>query len=1292
MYDFFEVCVKNNKGKFIVYPDFLTDVKSKDLMIRGNDFYAVWLDDKEIWSTNIQDVCDIVDKELYKKADELKKTYDEIQIEVILLKKFNSKKWVEFRQYCKSLPDNYHPLNRSIIFSNTNTKKSDYISKRLDYPLEQIETPAYEEIISTLYSEEERRKIEWAIGAVISGDSKSIQKFMVFYGPPGTGKSTILNIIQMLFPDYYVPFDSKKLTSKDSFVLQMFRSNPLIAIDHDGSLAKVETNTRLNSMVSHEYMEVEEKFKSPYSSRFDTFLFIGTNEPVKVTDAKSGIIRRLIDIYPTGNKIEFNHYNELMDQIKFELGGIAYHCLEVYTSLGSSYYNNYISTEMIGETNDFFNFIEDNYEFFAIENPNGVSLTSAWNRYKDYCEEARVPYPFSKRLFKIELKNYFDEFKERYDSNNRNMYLGFKKDKFKYVPLISPEDIPKKESWLKFNKSKSLFDDIFKDCPAQLCNESGTPLTKWSECTTVLKDISSGDLHYVKVPKNLIVIDFDIKDEEGNKSYELNYQAASRWPQTYAELSKSGAGIHLHYIYDGDVEMLSRLYDEDIEIKVFKGNSSLRRMLTKCNDISIAHINSGLPLKEEKKVVTESIIKDEKHLRAKIIKALRKEVHPATKPNMDYICMVLDEAYKSGMKYDVTDMAPDIQLFALNSTHQADYCLNLINKMHFASDEASTSINGKDDMPIIFYDVEIFPNVFILCWKKINSDNVIKMINPSPDDINSLIKYRLVGFNNRRYDNHILYARLMGYNNEQLYNLSQRIIAGDKNAFFGEAYSLSYTDIYDFLNSGNKMSLKKWEIKLGIHHQESSYPWDQPLAEEHWEEVAGYCTNDVKATEAVWFANQEDWMAREILADLSGLSVNDTTNQHTTKIIVGNAKKPQEEYIYTDLSTIFPGYEFSPYGIDKTKYNDGTKIVSGKSLYLGEDPGEGGYVYSEPGSYTNVALLDIASMHPHSLIRLNMFGDKYTAKFKELVDIRILIKHGEFEKVKQMMDGKLAKYLDDPKQAKKLANALKTAINSVYGLTSARFENKLKDPRNIDNIVAKYGALFMINLKHEVQKRGFTVAHIKTDSIKIPNATPEIIQFVMDYGKEYGYSFEHEATYEKMCLVNESVYIAKYDSEEHDFELSTGEKIKTSWTATGAQFAVPYVFKTLFTNTKINFKDVCETKSTTTSLYLDLNECLGPDEHLYKFVGRVGSFVPVKPGNGGGILLYLKGEQLVSVTGTKKKGKVSKDEEPCYRWLEAESVDDKKYTDILDERYYRGLVDDAIETISKFDDFEWFSS
>ena len=50
------------------------------------------------------------------------------------------------------------------------------------------------------------------------------------------------------------------------------------------------------------------------------------------------------------------------------------------------------------------------------------------------------------------------------------------------------------------------------------------------------------------------------------------------------------------------------------------------------------------------------------------------------------------------------------------------------------------------------------------------------MINPSPAEVEGLMKYRLVGFNCRKYDNHILYAAMMGYNNKKLYQLSKDII------------------------------------------------------------------------------------------------------------------------------------------------------------------------------------------------------------------------------------------------------------------------------------------------------------------------------------------------------------------------------------------------------------------------------------------------------------------------------------------------------------------------------------
>lgn len=1282
------------KGSTDIYPEFLVK-KSKDLMIRGRAFYAVWDEEAGLWSRSEDDVQRMIDRMVREFAEEY---HTEDRKVLKLLANFSSKKWTEFQQYCKSLPDNFHELDERIIFSNTEVKKTDYVSRKLPYPMEEGDCPAYNEMMSVLYPDEEREKLEWAIGAVIAGDSKDIQKFIVLYGGPGTGKSTVLNIIQDLFPGYYSVFESKALASaNNAFALEAFRSNPLVAIQHDGDLSRIEDNTKLNSIVSHEMMVVNEKFKSTYASRFNSFIFMGTNKPVRITDAKSGIIRRLIDVTPSGDKIPHKRFEELKSQIHFELGAIAHHCLEVYQKLGPNYYDGYLPLSMMGATNDFYNFVEDNFDFWTVDNPDGVSLNVAWLRYKDYCAEANVPYPYSKRIFKDELKNYFRYFDERWKSD-RNVYREFLTEKLEYKPLdrrreekeeidICPEE--EHETWLKFNRKKSLFDTMFSACPAQYANEKETPTKRWSEIDTELGNLDTSKLHYVRVPKNLIVIDFDIKDADGNKDAKANLEAASKWPATYAELSKSGAGIHLHYFYDGDVKKLSRIYDQDIEIKVSTGNSSLRRCLSRCNDIPVATISSGLPLKGEKPMLKGEQIKSERALRELIKRSLRKEINGHTKPEIDFIHHILEEAYNSGLKYDVTDLRPAVQTFAISSSNQADYCLRLVSKMQFQSEEGSENTEGyEDNRPIIFFDVEVFPNLFIIVWKKQGpGTKVVKMINPSPKDVEELCKFKLVGFNNRKYDNHILYARMMGYTEEQLYKLSQRIIVdGDRNAMFTEAYNLSYTDIYDFLSAANKMSLKKWEIKLGIHHQELGLPWDKPVPEELWQKVADYCINDVIATEAVWDANQADWLAREILADLAGLTVNDTTNQCTTRIIVGTDKNPQSQFVYTDLSTIFPGYRYDPFGIPKEDYNPGTKIVSGKSIYCGEDPGEGGYVYAEPGMYKNVAVLDVASMHPHSLIRLNLFGDIYTMRFKDIVDARIYIKHKDYDKARSMLDGKLAKYLDDPAQAKKLANALKTAINSVYGLTSAKFENKLRDPRNKDNIVAKYGALFMINLKHEVQRRGYTVVHIKTDSIKIADATPEIIEFVMSYGEKYGYTFEHEATYSKICLVNDAVYIAQIGEKD-------GVKLENpEWTATGAQFQIPYVFKTLFSKEPIVFEDLCETKSVSTALYLDMNENLGEDEHDYRFVGKVGSFCPIKPGFGGGVLLREGNGKFSAATGTKKSGKVPKGEPDIYYWLEAEVVKALGMEDAIDRSYYNAMVDDAIETISQYGDFERFAS
>ncbi len=1314
MLDFFTISTRSVKrGVIEIYPKFIIK-KSSDLMIRGGDFYAVWLENRGLWSTEEQDALQLIDEELDEYA---KNNASKFEANVRVLHMWDSESGMidSWHKYCqKQLRDSFHMLDENLIFSNTPTSKKSYASKRLSYPLEKGPINAWDRLMSVIYSEEERTKIEWAIGSIVSGESKHLQKFMVLYGAAGTGKSTVLNIIQMLFDGYYSVFDAKALgSSSNSFALEAFKTNPLVAIQHDGDLSRIEDNTRLNSLVSHELMTVNEKFKSTYANRFKCFLFMGTNKPVKITDAKSGLIRRLIDVTPSGEKLGAKEYQTVIKQIGFELGAIAYHCREVYLQ-NPGRYDDYIPLTMLGASNDFYNFIADSY--YVFEKENGTSLKSAWAMYKTYCDDAKVGFPFSQRIFKEELKNYFKEYKERFcledGTRVRSYYSGFKTDRFEGGTYATEEE--EQTPTIIFQEQESVFDKVCSDCPAQYASSKETPTLKWDDVSTKLSDISTTRLHYVKVPENHIVIDFDISDDEDNKSLERNLKEASKWPPTYAELSKSGNGIHLHYIYDGDVTKLSRVYDDHIEVKIFTGKSSLRRKLSKCNDLPIATISSGLPLKGEKQLINFDGVKSEKALRTMIKKNLNKEYHSATKPSIDFISKILDDAYASDLNYDVSDMRTQILAFAVNSTNQADYCIKAVNKMHFKSENHSDAVEN-EEAKLIFYDVEVFPNLFLVNWKAEGEGMpVVRMINPTPTEIEDLMKYRLVGFNCRRYDNHILYARLMGYTNEQLFKLSNRIIKGERDCFFGEAYNVSYIDVYDF--SSKKQSLKKFEIELGIHHQELGLPWDQPVPQELWTKVAEYCDNDVIATEATFNARKADFTARQILADVAGMTMNDTTNSLTTRIIFGTNRKPQDRFNYRnmgDTDEIYDSYDELPFHVwgdetDKfTKFDKQNRPIFpgyiyefGRSVYRDEEVGEGGYVYSEPGMYADVALLDIASMHPSSIVAEELFGPEYTQRFNDILQARIAIKHKDFDKAKNMLGGALAKYLNDEDAAADLAQALKIAINSVYGLTSAKFNNPFRDIRNKDNIVAKRGALFMVNLKHAVQEQGFTVAHIKTDSIKIPNATPEIIKFVTDYGKLYGYNFEHEATYDRMCLVNDAVYIARYASIEKCYSLYGGDYVDSSkdickdnkkhpysWTATGTQFQIPYVFKTLFSKEDIAFEDMCETKSVTSSLYLDMNESLQENEHDYHFIGKVGQFCPIKSCCGGGILLRETEDKK-----TGEKGYAAATGSKGYRWMESEVVKQTNKESDIDRSYYNAMVDEAIKAISFYGDFERFAA
>lgn len=1212
--DFLDVSVKkftsNNRTlDYEVSPDFIFG-DAKDLVVKGSKFYAYW--NGSFWDTKQKNLFYDIDSLLWRRARELEDGRPGLRIDVKEIRKASAGKFRLFADFCKACEASDISFNQKVLFADHKMQRRDYATTQLTYSPQEGEAVAFKELIGTLYLPKELDKILWFMGALFTNKMYKIEKFMYLYGSKGSGKGTVLKIFRMLFEDYCGTIDLKLLTSADQFATGQIQEVPLL-IDEDTDISHIYNDTPLLKLTSHETISVNKKFKEPYDVKFIGLLITASNQRYKVRNVDSGITRRAIVVNPSGQKVSHTRYNQLMSQIKYELPYIAHMAISRFEELGFDYYDDYFDVDMAEQTDHIFDFIRSN----AIHMQNGITLKQISELYREYLEDMGWKTDGYKATIKREALRYFDTMlKDSHVDGTRvnNYFKGFRWNiafPEGVVGTTKADDTVVPDNWLEFDHHNEVFNKLAADYPAQAALRNGTPSEKWDNVVTKLSDIQTNKLHWVKVPLNHVIIDFDLKDENGKKNLELNKEAASKFPPTYAEVSKSGQGIHLHYIYDGNVNELDNLVEKNIEIKVYRGKASLRRIDKASNNLQLSHISSGLPLKEKKDREMYDQIKEitytEKTLRNFVKRQLgmiegKEPSHPNTKPTIDFIAHEIQKAADMGLEYDITDLRHAVFMRAIRSTNNKDYCLAVFQQIPWSTmrdDEGKTEakltnftkIYPKEEL--VFFDIEVYPNLFVVVWKKYHEDEFTRWINPTPDQIEYLMTFPLVGFNNRRYDNHILYARLLGSNNMELFTQSHRII-NEKNAksgMYAAAYELSYTDIYEY--SQKKQSLKRWEVDLGIKHVEMEIPWDKPVPDELIDTVVEYCVNDVDATEKLFDAIYADYVAREILATIAKGSMNATNNQLTAKFIFGDDPRPQDKFNYVHLNKLFPGYEYS----------------FGKSTYRGFETGEGGFVYAEPGVYSDIALLDVESMHPNSLVNMNYFGP-YTQRYADLLKVRVLLKHNKIDEVKQMFDGVLAPFLDNPEYLKPLVTALKIVINSVYGMTSAKFDNKFKHPDNVDNIVAKRGALFMVDLKFAIEEQGYKVCHIKTDSVKVPNADEKIIQFVHDFGKQekYNYKFEHEHTYKRMALINNAVYIAQLEDD--------------SWSPVGAEYANTYLLKRVWTKEELVDRDFFITKQSKGHIYLG-------DE----FVGKVGSIYASK--SGAECMWTEDDENFKSVTGTK---------------------------------------------------------
>lgn len=1241
--------------------------RREDIVVHGGNFAGFYDQDSGMWKPKTDFFAYALDI-LNEVAEEERIKHPSQTIIVQNPIHLDSKVAAKIDAYMKARDDDSDILfNQKIIWQNEKPSKFDFATTTMDYSLSQAGCPNYDALMGILYSPEDRTMMEWLAGAALCGDGNKVDKFVYLEGEPGSGKSTFLNILERVFGPYGASIKAEDLASSSgTFATAQLKNGPLVAIQHDGDLSKIEQNTTLNNIVSHEPVYINEKYAKGYYVRLKTVLFVASNEALRLTNSLSGLLRRCLDPMPTGKLIPRDKYDVLYAGAMAELGAIAQRMIDVYQSLGHRAYNGYRSTRVVRTGNPLGYWVERTRDCDWARDDECL-LSDEYQLYRAYCEGTSIK-PMSKFMFERQMHFFWSEAIEEIGDNNSKdvRYIGYSWHSNAFVKPIFPlyeakmdeVDQPATDDWLAFlSHSDAILEDACKDMPAQYAAEAGCPRVSWDKVTTTLSNIISSELHYVKMQPNHIVIDLDGRNKDGAKDISVNIEKAKALglPPTYAELSKSGNGIHMHYFYDGDTDRITRSIDDDVEVKVFNGNASLRRKFTLSNGLPIATISSGIPLRQQSSSIKSTDIKDARHLENIIKKGLRGEFgsHVST---IDFFEHILNDVYeKNEFQYNLLSYKQDIVNYASMSTHHAKECSNRALAFPYKSRDYV------DERPIAFFDMEVFPNYNCLVWKVIGGKKITERF-PSAKTLTTFFRaYRAIGYNNKDYDNAIAWCIMQGGTVSEVYQLSHKIVKERKSRFIPrEAIALSYSDVLDYCST--KQRLKKWELELGIVHKECPYDFDKPLPEEAYPEVEEYCGYDVDATEAVFNATQDDWAARKIMLKMVeslygsrlGLSENSSTNDITAAIIFGDDRHPQDQFVYTDLSDQFPGYSY--------------EVKNGKvvSTYKGEVTSEGGLVRAILGYYERVGVADVASMHPSTIRVLNLFGPKYTKRYGDLVDARFACKHNSWDELRGNVFEKAIHDVVDSGMAPMKAlggKPLKIPINAVYGESSAKFANRFKDPRNVDNIVAKRGALFMIDLRDKMLSLGYQPIHIKTDSMKFANFTDELFDIIKDFGKLYGYSFELEEFYSVFCLVTKADYIA--------FNTFTN-----SWEFRGTKFGQKrgdkyggYVFKTLFSHEEYESLDFAINKSSDTGVFY-----IGD-----KFCGRNINVVAVKEQYGGTMMVDSNGA----------RSHVQKTTGYFFKEYE-ELVENPDWFQEIDLTYYDAMVASAKESIEKYIPFETF--
>lgn len=195
-----------------------------------------------------------------------------------------------------------------------------------------------------------------------------------------------------------------------------------------------------------------------------------------------------------------------------------------------------------------------------------------------------------------------------------------------------------------------------------------------------------------------------------------------------------------------------------------------------------------------------------------------------------------------------------------------------------------------------FYDFEVFKNDWLVVF--IGQDNSEIVVWNDPAVLKkALEKFDcLVGFNNYSYDDLILSGIMAGYNNYEVWKLSNAIVNGGniENKIKMMATKLPTLDTKQELDP--RLSLKVIEANLGMNIVETpiSFNLDRALTDDEFDEVVKYCRHDVETTKRLFLLRKDYFESKfDICSEfkLDKLDVRQTRASLASKVLKCNKSR-----------------------------------------------------------------------------------------------------------------------------------------------------------------------------------------------------------------------------------------------------------------------------------------------------------------------------------------------------------------------------------------------------------------